>query len=250
MNKDTTRTQIELLRQAGNEYIQNLLVLKTKKADLEKDIQSLKSKSKMIEDTNMTLEKVIQIFTQVATVSRDNAKQHFEKIVTDALQFVSQSKDYQFVIQELAGRAKASYEFYIKSTVNGVECLQKPEDANGGGFVDIISLALKYAYLEIFNDPRIMCSTLLYDEPGKMISEQMSVKFAEYIKFLGDHYDRQTIMVTHNDNLTSVADRTIVVTKGTNGTSQCQVANPNVNVWDAIGELEKEVDYANPYREG
>lgn len=197
----------------------NLIIAKQNKMMLEKDITDLQTKITSLETMNQCLEKVIIILTQAATTSRDNARAHFEKIITDALQFVSQSKDYEFVIKELTGRAKASYEFYIKSTVNGVECLQKPEDANGGGFVDIISVAAKYAYLEIFNDPRIMSGTLLYDEPGKMISEQMSVKFAEYIKFLGNHYDRQTIMVTHNDNLSNVADKTFVVRKDSSGVS-------------------------------
>jgi len=197
----------------------NLIIAKQNKMMLEKDITDLQTKITSLETMNQCLEKVIIILTQAATTSRDNARAHFEKIITDALQFVSQSKDYEFVIKELTGRAKASYEFYIKSTVNGVECLQKPEDANGGGFVDIISVAAKYAYLEIFNDPRIMSGTLLYDEPGKMISEQMSVKFAEYIKFLGNHYDRQTIMVTHNDNLSNVADKTFVVRKNSSGIS-------------------------------
>lgn len=197
----------------------NVIIAKQNEAMLKKDITSIKGKMSSLETMNQNLEKVIVILTQAATTSRDNARAHFEKIITDALQFVSQSKDYEFVIKELTGRAKASYEFYIKSTVNGVECIQKPEDANGGGFVDIISVAAKYAYLEIFNDPKIMSGTLLYDEPGKMISEQMSVKFAEYIKFLGNHYGRQTIMVTHNDNLSNVADKTFVVRKDRNGIS-------------------------------
>lgn len=197
----------------------NVIIAKQNEAMLKKDIASIKGKMSSLETMNQNLEKVIVILTQAATTSRDNARAHFEKIITDALQFVSQSKDYEFVIKELTGRTKASYEFYIKSTVNGVECIQKPEDANGGGFVDIISVAAKYAYLEIFNDPKIMSGTLLYDEPGKMISEQMSVKFAEYIKFLGNHYGRQTIMVTHNDNLSNVADKTFVVRKDRNGIS-------------------------------
>lgn len=197
----------------------NVIIAKQNEAMLKKDIASIKGKMSSLETMNQNLEKVIVILTQAATTSRDNARAHFEKIITDALQFVSQSKDYEFVIKELTGRAKASYEFYIKSTVNGIECIQKPEDANGGGFVDIISVAAKYAYLEIFNDPKIMSGTLLYDEPGKMISEQMSVKFAEYIKFLGNHYGRQTIMVTHNDNLSNVADKTFVVRKDRNGIS-------------------------------
>lgn len=197
----------------------NVIIAKQNEAMLKKDIATIKGKMSSLETMNQNLEKVIVILTQTATTSRDNARAHFEKIITDALQFVSQSKDYEFVIKELTGRAKASYEFYIKSTVNGVECIQKPEDANGGGFVDIISVAAKYAYLEIFNDPKVMSGTLLYDEPGKMISEQMSVKFAEYIKFLGNHYGRQTIMVTHNDNLSNVADKTFVVRKDRNGIS-------------------------------
>lgn len=243
MDKDAILKQIQNMESADTTYSENLLILKTRKEAIEKDIASLKAKTKAIEEMNDLLEKVIQIFTQAATVSRDNARQHFEKIVTDALQFVSQSTDYEFVIQELTGRAKASYEFYIKSTVNGVECLQKPEDANGGGFVDIISLASKYAYLEIFNDPKIMCSTLLYDEPGKMISEQMSIKFAEYIKFLGSHYNRQTIMVTHNDNLANIADKTIMVSKDINGVSQCYAMTTDMSLTDILDGTE-EIQYA------
>lgn len=210
---------LSTFEQTLKELETNVIIAKQNEAMLQKDIASIKKKIASLETMNERLEKVIVILTQAATTSRDNARAHFEKIITDALQFVSQSKDYEFVIKELTGRAKASYEFYIKSTVNGVECIQKPEDANGGGFVDIISVAAKYAYLEIFNDPKIMSGTLLYDEPGKMISEQMSVKFAEYIKFLGNHYGRQTIMVTHNDNLSNVADKTFIVRKDRNGIS-------------------------------
>lgn len=210
---------IETFEQSLKELDTNVIIAKQNEANLKKDIATIKNKAQALESMNQNLEKVIIILTQAATTSRDNARTHFEKIITDALQFVTQSKDYEFIIKELTGRAKASYEFYIKSTVNGVECIQKPEDANGGGFVDIISVAAKYAYREIFNDPKIMSDTLLYDEPGKMISEQMSVKFAEYIKFLGNHYGRQTIMITHNENLSNVADKTFVVHKDRNGIS-------------------------------
>ena len=164
--------------------------------------------------------KCVALLTEASKKSRDNVKQHFEKIITDALQFVTGSTDYEFVIQEYENRKKSSYEFYVKSTVNGVECMQKPEDANGGGFVDIISVAMKYAYLQLFNDPKIMSGTLLYDEPGKMISAEMSLKFAEYVKFLGTNYAKQTIMITHNDRISEVADKTYTVIKNSNGVSR------------------------------
>jgi DNA repair exonuclease SbcCD ATPase subunit len=139
---------------------------------------------------------------------------HFETIITEALKYVTQSEDYEFVIQEKTERNKASYEFYIKTIVNGEETLQDPKNANGGGFIDIISVAAKYAYLELFNNPRIMNSSILLDEPGKMIDEQRSLKFAEYIKELGDSYNKQTIMITHNSSLADVADKTYYVSQG------------------------------------
>lgn len=187
--------------------------------ELNQRVAALTRKIDDAEKETLTLNQAISLLTAAADTARKNAKSHFEKVVTDALQFVTQSRGYEFVIQEKNSKTKAAYEFYIKSSVNGVECLQKPEDANGGGFVDIISTASKYAYLEIFSDPRIMSSTLFYDEPGKMISAEMSIKFAEYLKFLGTHYGHQTIMITHNENLANVADATFVVTKDFMGTS-------------------------------
>jgi len=220
----------------------NLIIARQNKLNVETEILHYDQKIANFTDQNDNLQKVIAILNQTSSISRDNARAHFEKIVTDALQFVTQSTDYEFIIQEIPGRAKASYEFYIKSTVNGIECIQKPEDSNGGGFIDIISVACKYAYREIFNDPRIQCDALLYDEPGKMISEKMSVKFAEYIKFLGSHYNRQTIMVTHNDSLANIGDLTYYVTKNNLGVTSVLDNSliSNIDIDDVFNEIELE----------
>lgn len=157
--------------------------------------------------------KIIMILTECSSLAREKARLHFEKIITEALQYVTQSEDYQFVIQEKEEGSKAAYDFYIKTTVNGEESLQNPKDANGGGFIDIISVAAKYAYLQLFNNPVIKNSSVILDEPGKMIDEQRSISFAEYIKELGNAYDKQTIMITHNNSLSSVADKTYYVSQ-------------------------------------
>lgn len=210
---------LKTLEQRSENLKVTLISIQERKRMLEESIVQINNKKDMYEKANAMYEKIIALLTMTATASRQNAKSHFERIITDALQFVTQNPDYSFIIEEMTGRAKTSYEFYVKSTVNGVECKQKPEDANGGGFVDIIASAAKYAYLEIFNDPKIMSGTLLYDEPGKMISADMSVKYAEYLKFLGKHYGKQTIMITHNENLSNVADKTYVVSKNQRGVS-------------------------------
>lgn len=210
---------LTLFEQRSESLKERLIRGRQERESIEQNMENLDKKYVHYEQMNDMYEKTTQLLTMAATASRQNAKSHFEKIITDALQFVTQDTDYSFIIDEMTSRAKASYEFYIKSTVNGVECIQKPEDANGGGFVDIIASAAKYAYLEIFNDPHIMSGTLLYDEPGKMISADMSVKYAEYLKFLGQHYGKQTIMITHNENLSNVADKVYMVSKNSNGVS-------------------------------
>ena len=205
----------------------------------QKRIQKLEAEEQASKDRVSLLQKCVVLLDAASQQARNGIKQHFEKIITDALQFATQSTDYSFVIDEMKGRQKTSYEFYVKCTVNGQESLQKPEDANGGGFVDIISLAMKYAYLQLFDDPKIMSGTLLYDEPGKMISADMSVKFAEYVKFLGTQYGKQTIMITHNDRLAGVADKTFMVEKNQNGISSVVEYDPTANFSVELKGLEE-----------
>lgn len=228
----TIKANVEALKERD-------ITLRQQKSELSTRIAALKNKIQTEEGIINDNELIANILTAASGTARENAKGHFEKIITDALQFVTQNPDYRFVIQEKNSKLKASYEFFIESTVNGVKCLQKPEDANGGGFVDIISVAAKYAYLEIFNDPKIMNGTMFCDEPGKMISADMSVKFAEYLKFLGSHYGRQIIMVTHNENIANVADKTFSVTKDSSGVSRVTdvSSDPNFVITNIFSEL-------------
>lgn len=167
-----------------------------------------------------TKEELNTILINSAKAMRDKAKTDFEKIVTDALQFVTQDNTCKFVIEESVIRGKPAYEFYIETIVDGEVSRKKPEDSCGGGFVDIISVTGKVAYLKIFNNPRIMNACFKMDEPGKMISSAMSIKFAEYIKFLGKQFGLQIIMITHNENIASIADQTFYVNKKRNGFSE------------------------------
>ena len=215
--------------------------MNARKQEIEKRINAFESESQRFKDDICTNNLAVQLLVNTSNISRTNAKKHFESIVTNALQFITQNPDYEFIIEEKQNKNSTSYEFYISSTVNGVKCYQKPEEANGGGFIDIISVAMKYAYLQIFNDPKTMNATLFYDEPGKMISADMSIKFAEYIKFLGSNYSNQTIMVTHNENLADVADKIFVVQKNNNGISDTTpITNANIDVHSFINALKGE----------
>lgn len=222
------------LKSLENDYISK----RTIRDHIMTEIATAQTKIQNLIDENDILNKVILVLTESSNLARQTAKSHFEKIITEALQYVTQSTDYEFVIQEMTDRSKASYEFFIKTNINGQESLQNPKDANGGGFVDIISVAAKYAYLELFNDPKIQCGTVFLDEPGKMIDEQRSIKFAEYIKELGNLYNKQTIMITHNTSLKDTADQTYYVSQNANLISQVSELSdvPLGNIEDSVKE--------------
>lgn len=149
------------------------------------------------------------ILTKVSVDAKKYAVTFLESIVTDAIKYISEGT-YEFKIDMPEGSNKCN--FYIVETVDGVESLQEPESACGGGFVDIISTTLRYAYLNLYDKPKLN-GPILLDEPGKMVSSGMSNKFANFIKKLSKDFDRQTIVITHNDSTMNVADNSIVIQK-------------------------------------
>lgn len=156
--------------------------------------------------------KVVSLLQNLSDQARQTAKGFIEDLVTNALTFVSE-KPYKFLIEFSTNKAgKAEAEFFVVEDVNGVESKQSPRDACGGGFVDIIATALRFAYLEVLTNPSIQ-GGLLLDEPGKMVSEAASIKYGAFIQDLSKAFNRQTIMVTHNATLMAAADNTIMVSK-------------------------------------
>ena len=202
--KERYQAQLEQLKSV---YHQRLGAKQT----IESAIAQSKVTLEQLEASSGDLVKALDLLSAVSREAREQAKMHLESIVTEALQFIS-SGDYKFIIELGESGGKPTCEFLVESEVNGEISRQKPESACGGGFVDIISTTLRYAYLKVFSDPTIKSRTIILDEPGKMISEQASVRFSEFVKYLGTELDKQTIMITHNDTLMSAADKTYVVT--------------------------------------
>lgn len=133
-----------------------------------------------------------------------------EDMVTDALRTIADERySFKILIEETAKGNKC--EFYISEMVDGNESLQTPQDSCGGGFIDIISTTLRYVYLNVFNNP-VLNGPIILDEPAKMLSKDMSDTFASFIKHLGNEFDRQTILITHDENIALSADNTINIT--------------------------------------
>lgn len=86
----------------------------------------------------------------------------------------------------------------------------RPQDSRGGGIVDIVSIALRIAMIQLHNDPPIN-GPIILDEPGKHVSAAFSIKLAEFLKFISVQFNKQIIFVTHNEDLRAIADKTYTV---------------------------------------
>lgn len=169
------------------------------KQQLEEATQRLKEVAAEME----LLERVRLLLQEASDYAREQARQQVEYMVTQALQVVF-GPEVEFRVELAQRRGQPEAEFYVVSRYGGVEVKSRPQDARGGGVVDVISLALRVALLETARPP--LGGPLVLDEPGKHLSEEFAPNLAIFLKTLAASFGRQIIMVTHNHHLAEAAD--------------------------------------------
>lgn len=172
---------------------------------LEKTEKVLKDKEKYID----VLTKVALLFQKTSEFAREQSKRQIEDTVTKCLQFIFET-DIEFIIELSESRSVPIAEFFVQSNYpEGYSVKTKPEIARGGGVVDIISLALRIAFLQQ-NQPKFS-GPLILDEPGKHVSNDYIFNLGEFLKKSSNLFDRQIIMVTHNPHLSQICDKAFQV---------------------------------------
>jgi DNA repair exonuclease SbcCD ATPase subunit len=157
-----------------------------------------------VRDSVECLERVRLLLQEAASHAREQGRRQVEFMVTQALQFVfGGDLDFKVVIEDKRDRPEA--EFYVCSNYGGdLRVETAPQDARGGGVVDVISLALRLALLQAFRPP--VGGPVILDEPAKHVSEEFSPQVAQFLKSFSQSLGRQVIMVSHNQHLADSAD--------------------------------------------
>lgn len=195
------KTYKELLavynRQRGE---QNRLL--QQKSELEKRLQEVRQEIEC-------LEKVSLLLLEAARHAREQGRRQVEFMVSQALQFVfGGDLEFKVVVEEKRERPEA--EFYVCSTYGGdFKVETTPQDARGGGVVDVISLALRLALIHALR-PQVKGPVVL-DEPAKHVSVEFSPQVAQFLKSASQSLGRQIIMVSHNQHLADMADTAYLV---------------------------------------
>ncbi|HHV47089.1 MAG TPA: ATPase, partial [Tissierellia bacterium] len=132
----------------------------------EKVLEQIDDHKKQIEDIQSKielLEKVVILLQKTSEFARNQAKIQIESLVTNCLQYIFENNiEFKIEIEEL--RNKPNAEFYVITKEDDSIIKTKPELSRGGGVVDIISLALRIAFLQI-HKPKIQ-GPLILDEPA------------------------------------------------------------------------------------
>ncbi|MBE6081691.1 MULTISPECIES: ATPase [Tissierellales] len=161
---------------------------------VKKEINEIDSKIDLLEEVNLLLQKTSEF-------AREQSKKQIETLVTNCLQYVFEN-DMEFNIDIVELRNKPNAEFYVISRYGTHTIKTKPELSRGGGVVDVISLALRIAFMQIYR-PQI-CGPLILDEPAKHVSEEYIFNVADFLQKTSEMFNKQIIMVTHNNYLSSI----------------------------------------------
>ena len=194
---------------------------KSIKEKLEKDLITKQNELEQVANLIDILEQVRFLLQRTSEYAREQIKQQIEMLVTHCLQFVF-GPNLEFEIDLNEVRGKTSAEFYVISTYNDVKIKTKPQDARGGGIVDVISLALRIAVIQ--STDTYKDGPLILDEPAKHVSSEYISNVAQFLKQISDVFHRQIIMVTHNQYLSEIADLTYKV-ELKNGASEVTIYN-------------------------
>jgi DNA repair ATPase RecN len=158
---------------------------------------------------------LVQILLQkTSDYARQQAKGRMEQIVTQALAVVFGSPHRFEIILDVKG-AQPVAEYWLEE--DGVRTQLRPPDYDrGGGKVDVITLALRLAIAELED----IKGPLLMDEVGKHVSAEFAPNVAYFLKQYSQQMGRQILLVTHNEALAAVGDRSLRVAKNSRGESE------------------------------
>lgn len=189
-----------------NKYYEDL----GKKKSIENNIKRLEENLKKINNESEDLILVDTLLKETADFSRLQSSKEIESIVTSCLDLVFNSK-MEFKIELSQLRGKNSAEFFIIEMDEDKKYTYKIEDTRGGGVIDILSLALRIAFILKIYPP--VKGPIVLDEPAKHVSDDYIFNIADFIKKISEEFDKQIIIISHNEHLSSIGDNSYKIYK-------------------------------------
>lgn len=200
------KSEIEQLESKLNSLNSELNSLSGKCSLLGEQISASEYKLKELAHKREVYRKSVELLTLVQKATKEKIKEGFENIVTYALRYIY-NDDYAFELEFGRRGNLQEIDFNVK-TPDFKEAFD-PKETSGGGVLDILSLALRIALLELAK-PKIEGFVIL-DEPFKHLSKEYLIRAGEFLQAINKRIHRQIIMVTHKEEMLSNTDNIIEI---------------------------------------
>lgn len=188
------------LRDLCNKYIG----LQAKRDLVKKQISEVKKSVDYTTHRKEILDELQVAVQQCAARTQNKVRDRFVTIVQSCMDVVFPG-EYEFHLDFVPRRGKTEVDIYLTKDGNTLD----PMQSNGGGLVDVISIALRVACLTMSNVDKI----LFLDEPMKCLRGDAKSKMGELLNMLSHKLGIQIICVADVSGNAIPADREFLVTK-------------------------------------
>lgn len=144
------------------------------------------------------IDAAVAIIQGVAAATQDQLRVRLEGITKTALDVVFPGS-YTFKVEFTPRRGRTEVDMWLDK--DGTR--MNPLDSNGGGVVDVISLALRICCLTLSTNARV----LLLDEPFKFIRGKARQRLGDMLKAISRRLGIQVIMVADVSDTGIIPDR-------------------------------------------
>jgi DNA repair exonuclease SbcCD ATPase subunit len=147
------------------------------------------------------------VLTEVSQLTQSRFKSKVEALVTMAIQSVF-DRPFEFFLEFERKRNKMECRPIVKELVNGKYREFDPEEDMGGGIIDIISFAFRIVLWNLENPSSR--NAIVLDEPMKNMGK-LIVLGGQVLKEISHKLNFQVILITHDEELIEIADRSYQV---------------------------------------
>lgn len=171
---------------------------------LQSSLEGYQKEQARIADQLKISEQIQMLLTKSAEYARAQLKGRIETTVTAGIQAIFGNDD-EFHVEMGTYREQPTANWRV-ATKGGVV---DPEESDGGGISDTVSMALRLSLMEI-GRPKPGGAVFL-DESGKHVSKEYLPNMAEFIREYARTAGRQVFLVTHAAEMAAMADKSLSV---------------------------------------
>lgn len=157
----------------------------------------------------VTSKKAVAFVQAVASDTQKQFEVSFSRLVSAALSTIFGPDAYEFRAVFVERRGRMECDFVLERDGETIS----PEDAVGGGVMDILSMALRIAYWSL----KKTAPVFILDEPFKFLSPSHHAKASALLEFLSKKLGIQFIVVSHQTGMVERADAVWKVVNGKTG---------------------------------